>query len=148
MKAIALALAASLATACSSTPVTPATPSERPPSVTLTMACARIGSAPVSDLASVIALADPIQREKRLSDISDSVADIAGQVQQAAASAPPTEAEGLAALEASLARYADALDTYRQTSGDPYGPALGPVIEALGSVEASCATAAQGPGGA
>ena len=142
MKAIALALAACLATACSTSAETPRTATEQAPSAGLVMACARIGAPPVSDLARVIALADPIQREKRLSDISDTVSEIAAQVQQAATSAPATEADDFAALEASLVGYSEALGAYRQAAGGPYGPALGPVIEALTAVAASCATVA------
>ena len=150
MKIVALALVAALMTACSpgsGEALSPsATPSIQPPSEVLTMACAQFGSAPVTDLARLIALEDPAERDRGLTDISDTAIAIASDVEQAAASAPGTQARDLAALDAALTDYSTALTAYIGASGDPYGPALGPVIEAMASVQAACA-AGSAPGG-
>jgi len=111
------------------------------------MACAQFGSAPVTDLARLIALEDPAERDRGLTDISDTIIAIASGVEQAAASsAPGTQAGDLAALDAALTDYSTALTAYIEAGGDPYGPALGPVIEAMASVQAACA-AGSAPGG-
>ena len=147
MKIIALALAAALMTACSpgsGGALSPsATPSGQPPSEALTMACAQFGSAPVTDLARLIALDDPAERDRGLTDISNTVIAIASDVEQAATSAPGAQA---GALAAALTDYSTALTAYVKAGGDPYGPALGPVIEAMASVQAACA-AGSAPGG-
>ena len=151
MKIVALALAAALMTACSpgsGGAASPSiTPSRQPSSQALTMACAQFGSAPVTDLARLIALEDPAERDRGLTDISDTVIAIASDVEQAAASAPGTQAGALAALDAALTDYSTALTAYREADGDPYGPALGPVIEAMASVQAACATGSATEGG-
>lgn len=150
MKIVALALAAALMTACSpgsGDALSPsATPSSQPPSESLTVACAQFGSAPVTDLARLIALEDPAERDRGFTDISDTVIAIASDVEQAAASATGTQAGALAALDAALIDYSTALTAYIEAGGDPYGPALGPVIEAMASVQAACA-AGSAPGG-
>ena len=150
MKIVALALVAALMTACSpgsGEALSPsATPSIQPPSEVLTMACAQFGSAPVTDLARLIALKDPAERDRGFTDISDTVIAIASDVEQAAASATGTQAGALAALDAALTDYSTALTAYIEAGGDPYGPALGPVIEAMASVQAACA-AGSAPGG-
>ena len=151
MKIVALALVAALMTACSpgsGDALSPsATPTSPPPSEALTMACAQFGSAPVTDLARLIALEDPAERDRGLTDISDTVLAIASEVEQAAASAPGTQAGALAALDAALTDYSTALTAYREADGDPYGPALGPVIEAMASVQAACAAGSAPVGG-
>ena len=151
MKIVAIALAAALMTACSpgsGDALSPsATPTSPPPSEALTMACAQFGSAPVTDLARLIALEDPAERDRGLADISGTVLAIASDVERAAASAPGTQVGALAALDAALTDYSTALTAYREADGDPYGPALGPVIEAMASVQAACAAGSPPAGG-
>jgi hypothetical protein len=119
MKLAALILAACLVTACTSGPGDAASPSATlvvpAPGEPLTMACARFGSAPVTDLAGIIGSADPNLRNRGLANISDTVADIASEVERA-------------------------LSSYREEDGDPYGPALEPVMETMASVQAVCAS--------
>ena len=147
MKIVALALVAALMTACSpgsGDALSPsATPSSQPPSESLTVACAQFGSAPVTNLARLIASEDPAERDRGLTDISNTVIGIASDVEEAAASAPGTQA---GALATALTDYSTALTAYVKAGGDPYGPALGPVIEAMASVQAACA-AGSAPGG-
>ena len=151
MKIVALALAAALMTACSAGSGDALSPSATPagpaPSEALTVACAQFGSAPVTDLARLIALDDPAERDRGLTDISGTVIAIASDVEQAATSAPGTQAGALAALASALTDYSTALTAYIEAVGDPYGPALGPVIEAMASVQAACA-AGSAPEGA
>ena len=150
MKIVALALTAALMTACSSgsgDALSPSvTPSSQPPNEALTMACAQFGSAPITDLARLIALEDPTERDRGLTDISTTVIAIASDVEQAATSAPGTQAGALGVLGSALVTYSTALTAYRESGGDPYGPALGPLIEAMASVQAACA-AGSAPGG-
>ena len=143
MKFAALILAACLVTACSSGPGDAASPSATPvvppPGESLTMACARFSSAPVTDLASIIG-AEPQLRDPGLADISDTVADIATEVERAIDDTPPQQTGALRALNAALTDFMTALTSYREVDGDPYGPALEPVIEAMASVQAVCAS--------
>ena len=142
MKFAALILAACLVTACSSGPGDAASPSATPvvppPGESLTMACARFSSAPVTDLASIIG-AEPQLRDPGLADISDTVADIATEVERAIDDTPPQQIGALRALRDALTDFMTALTSYREVDGDPYGPALEPVIEAMSSVQAACA---------
>ena len=95
MKLAALILAACLVTACTSGPGDAASPSATlvvpAPGEPLTMACARFGSAPVTDLAGIIGSADPKLRNRGLANISDTVADIASEVERATSVAPPEQ---------------------------------------------------------
>ena len=111
------------------------------------MACAQFGSAPVTDLARLIALENPAERNRGLTDISNTVIVIASDVEQAAASTPAAQAGALAALDAALTDYSTALTTYIEAGGDPYGPALGPLIEAMASVQTACAAGSATEGG-
>lgn len=144
MKLAALILAACLVTACTSGPGDAASPSATlvvpAPGEPLTMACARFGSAPVTDLAGIIGSADPKLRNRGLANISDTVADIASEVERATSVAPPEQIGALESLSDALIDYAAALTSYREVDGDPYGPALEPVMEAMASVQAVCAS--------
>jgi len=143
MKLAALILAACLVTACTSGPGDAASPSATlvvpAPGEPLTMACARFGSAPVTDLAGIIGSADPKLRNRGLANISDTVADIASEVERAIDDTPPQQIGALRALRDALTDFMTALTSYREVDGDPYGPALEPVIEAMASVQAACA---------
>jgi hypothetical protein len=151
MKIVALAFIAALLAACSpgsgDAKSPSATLSSQPPSQPLTLACAQFGSAPVTDLARLVALEDPAERDRGLADISNTVIAIASDVEQAAASAPGTQAGALTTLDSALTDYSTALTAYREAVGDPYGPALGPVIEAMRSVQAACAAGSATAGG-
>jgi len=142
MKSAALVLAACLVTACTSGPGDAASPSATPafppPGESLTMACARFSSAPVTDLAGIIG-SDPQLRDTGLADIADTVADIATEVERAIDDTPPQQTGALSALNDALTDFMSALASYRDVDGDPYGPALEPVIEAMASVQAACA---------
>jgi len=144
MKLAALILAACLVTACTSGPGDATSPSATlvvpAPGEPLTMACARFGSAPVTDLARIIGSADPKLRNRGLANISDTVADIASEVERATSVAPPEQIGALASLSDALIDYAAALSSYREEDGDPYGPALEPVMETMASVQAVCAS--------